>query len=291
LPTLCFRHPRSVPSRERVRRRSNLHAAIVHPFAGRSAFLLSPVTWLKPVAKGILRWIAPGIVYRYQLQRAARSEPEISRLSKWCRRDALSIDVGANRGLYCYYMLRHSAAVLAFEPLPSMQEHLRTHLGRRIRLYPVALSDTDGQMEIRLPTGNPSWATIDPRNTLELAGDTPIEVITVPTRRLDGYGFAGVGFIKIDVEGHEEMVLRGAAETLRENRPALLVEVEERHNAGSVGRITALLAELGYEGFFLDDGRMRPIRDFDASRDQMLGNVGVGGKIGRYVNNFFFRPS
>ncbi len=172
-----------------------------------------------------------------------------------------------------------------------MQEHLRAHFARRVRVYGVALSDQDGQVEIRVPAGNPSWATIDPRNTLELASSASIEVITVPTRRLDGYGFAGVGFIKIDVEGHEEMVLRGAVETLRENRPALLVEVEERHNPGCVGRVTAFLADLGYDGFFLDDGRMCPIRDFDASRDQILGNVGVQGKSGRYINNFFFKPS
>jgi FkbM family methyltransferase len=188
-------------------------------------------------------------------------------------------------------MLRYSGAVLAFEPLPSMQEHLRAHFGRRLQLYPVALSDTDGQVVIRLPTGNPSWATIDPRNALDLAGDIPIDVMTVPTRRLDGYGFAGVGFIKIDVEGHEERVLRGGVETLRENRPALLVEVEERHNAGSIRRVTALLAELGYDGFFLDEEKMRPICDFDASRDQRLENVGLRGKTDRYINNVFFKPA
>jgi FkbM family methyltransferase len=243
------------------------------------------------MARTIVGRVAPGLLYRYQLQRAARSEPEIGLLPEWCRRDALSIDVGANRGLYSYHMLRYSAAVLAFEPLASMRQLLDAHLGRRIRMYPVALSDVDGHTRLRLPAGAPSWATIDPRNTLGQAGETPIEAITVPTRRLDGYGFNGVGFIKIDVEGHEEHVLRGALETLRENRPTLLVEVEERHNAGSVGRVTALLAGLGYEGFFLDDGRVHPIGEFDASRDQPLEHVGVQGKTGRYINNFFFLPA
>lgn len=249
------------------------------------------MTRLKRIAKRILESIAPGTLYRYQLYRAAKLEPEISLLSRWCARDAISIDVGANRGLYCYYMLRYSAAVVAFEPLPTLQEYLRTHFGGRIRLHGVALSDADGRAEMRLPAGSPSWATIDPHNTLGRAGDAAIEVISVPTRRLDGYGFAGVGFIKIDVEGHEEMVLRGAMQTLRENRPALLVEVEERHNPGCVERVTNVLRGLGYEGFFLDGGRMCSIREFDASRDQILRHVGVSGKTGRYINNFFFEPS
>src|ERR1041385_9440 len=112
--------------------------------AGPPRFLVGPVAWLKPMARTIVGRVAPGLLYRYQLQRAARSEPEIGLLPEWCRRDALSIDVGANRGRYSYHMLRYSAAVLAFEPLASMRQLLDAHLGRRIRMYPVALSDVDG---------------------------------------------------------------------------------------------------------------------------------------------------
>jgi FkbM family methyltransferase len=241
--------------------------------------------------KVALRRIAPRAVYRYDLWKIAQREPETRRLREWCRKDRISIDAGANRGVYSCYMLPHSAAVVAFEPLPSMQEELRQYFGDRIQLHPVALSDSDGQTSLRLPRGLTSCATIDPHNTLDVVDRRPIDTITVTTRRLDSYHFPNVGFVKIDVEGHEERVLRGALETVRESRPTLLIEIEERHNAESLARVTALLDGLGYDGWFLDRGRMRRIGEFDVSRDQDRDHVGLRGKLGRYINNFVFTPS
>jgi FkbM family methyltransferase len=241
--------------------------------------------------KVAIQRVAPRAVYRYDLWKIARREPEIRWLRHWCRPDRISIDVGANRGVYSCYMLRHSAAVLAFEPLPLMQAQLTQYFGDRVRVYPIALSDRDGQAELRLPRGLWSCATIDRGNPLELPAPRPVETIAVTTRRLDSYGLTKVGFIKIDVEGHEEFVLRGALETLRANRPMLLIEVEDRHNRGSLARVTALLAGLGYEGSFLDRGTLRPVTDFDPARDQSHAHVGMRGKQGRYINNFVFKPS
>ncbi len=246
---------------------------------------------VKSTAKAILEKTAPKLLYGYQLRRTRNSELEISLLSSLCRPNALSLDIGANKGLYCYYMLPHSSAVLAFEPLPLMQKRLRTHFGNRISLYPVALSDHDGECEIRLPKGCPAWATIDPHNTLALAGDIPMEAIKVETRRLDSYELNGVGFIKIDVEGHEEAVLHGAVQTITRNRPTLLIEIEERHNSGSIGRVSSFLEDLGYRGYFYFDGKMNSIEAFDLCGDQPLHNVGAAGKLGRYINNFIFRPA
>ena len=245
---------------------------------------------MKAVAKAALERFAPKVLYEYQIRRSRGSEPEIELLSSLCRRDAISLDVGANRGLYSYYLLPHSSGVLAFEPLPQMQQRLKTHFGKRITLYPVALSDSDGQCEIRLPLDNPSWATIDPHNRLALAADVPMQAIIVQTRRLDGYGLNNVGFIKIDVEGHEEAVLHGARETIARNRPTLLIEIEERHNSGSIERVRKFLESMGYQGFFFYEGKMHQIADFSVARDQPVANVGVSGKLGRYINNFIFRP-
>ena len=57
-----------------------------------------------------------------------------------------------------------------------------------------------------------------------------VQSIDVPVKRLDDLHLDQVGLIKIDVEGHELAVLRGAADTLTRNRPAVLAEAEERHH-------------------------------------------------------------
>ena len=73
-------------------------------------------------------------------------------------------------------------------------------------------------------------------------------------RTLDSFGFASVGLIKIDAEGHEEAVLKGAADTLSRWRPSLIVEIEERHNPGGLARIRALFGGMGYVAAALDGG-------------------------------------
>lgn len=245
---------------------------------------------LKALLKSALERFAPQLLYAYQIVRLRRSEPELRLLARLCKKDAVSVDVGANIGLYCYYMLPHSSKVVAFEPLPQMQQRLERFLGERIALFPVALSDHPGDCELRLPQDSPTWATIEPRNTLGLNTSAPIVSYNVPVRRLDDYKFDHVGVIKIDVEGHEEAVLRGGLETIREAQPALIIEIEERHNPGAVRRVSSLLAELGYRGYFFEQNRMNPMEEFDPRRDQAIENLGARGKIGRYINNFIFLP-
>jgi hypothetical protein len=117
----------------------------------------------------------------------------------------------------------------------------------------------------------------------------------VPKLRLDDYELREVGFIKIDGEGHELAVLQGAQQTIRASLPNLLVEIEERHRAGAIGDVSAFLTYLGYEGFFILDGKVLPLAQFDKSVHQDPANIGSWKegweRRGVYVNNFFFLPA
>jgi FkbM family methyltransferase len=203
-----------------------------------------------------------------------------------CSQDGLSLDVGANIGLYSNALLQCSGRCVAFEPLPPMASLLRKAFRRasgRYRVEQVALSDSAAKATLRMPKGDFGYSTMEPENVLEgKVATSEFVTFEVETRRLDDYAFEGVRFMKIDVEGHEESVLRGGLETLERCRPQLLVEVEDCHKTGAVAAVSELLRGLGYEAFFLKDGALRGFAEFDLARHQDK------AAMDRYVRNFLF---
>jgi hypothetical protein len=128
------------------------------------------------------------------------------------------------------------------------------------------------------------------------AKDAPSRDISVETKPLDEVYAGDVGFIKIDVEGHEHSVLQGAQQTIARCRPRVLVEVEERHGPDSVRRVHAFFRRRGYRGYFVRQRHLAPIECFDAARMQRSEDIadyafGVPrARFDRYINNFLFLP-
>jgi hypothetical protein len=111
-------------------------------------------------------------------------------------------------------------------------------------------------------------------------------IVEVDVRTLDEYDIRNVCFIKIDVEGHELDVLKGAARTIDRERPTLLVEIEQRHLACPMQVVFDYVCEFGYRGFFFHDGGLRSLSEFssDVHQRPFLPNVFARD----YVNNFVF---
>ena len=204
----------------------------------------------------------------------------------FCRPDKISIDIGANMGIYAFAMRRHSRQVVAFEPNIDLWPFLRRFLGDGVRLEDAALSDAPGQAEFRVVADNSGVATIEAQNRLSMI-ERPetIAVRRVTTRTLDSFALSDVAFIKIDVEGHEEAVLAGAVRTIAESRPVVLVEAEDRHNPGAPERVADWFAAQGYEGFFIRERRLLQVAEL------VLADTNLAGLASRnYINNFVFIP-
>jgi FkbM family methyltransferase len=235
---------------------------------------------------------------RFNAMKRQYHEAELHIAPLLCEKDKTSIDIGAAYGIYTVHIVDASCDCLAFEPHQSLTLELRKMakcLSLPIRVETIALSDMQGEATLRILDEDVGRSTIEPENTLEDPDGGRISETIVPMRRLDDYGLEAVGFMKIDVEGHELSVLRGGIETIRRCSPMMLIEIEERHKRNAIRDIQEFLLEIDYEGYFLLNRSLNPIRQFDVKVHQNVANIGgwktQWKRYGVYVNNFFFIPA
>jgi FkbM family methyltransferase len=224
------------------------------------------------------------IVVRALAQRAIRrgDNPELELLPYFSHGGSF-IDVGANIGDYSRVACLHYEHVISFEPIPELCEKLRRELGPRAHIENTALSDTsDGAAILRIPIAALGETTgLASLESAAISGQDCRE-IRVPLTRLDNYRLDRVDLIKIDVEGHEEAVLAGAMETIARCRPALIIEIEDRHHPGRTGVVFHRLEALGLSAHTYADGRLTPV-DTKQSDDQLNTDT-----LGHYRANFVF---
>ena len=219
-------------------------------------------------------------------------EFEATILSRLVDKGLRGIDIGAHHGLYTYALARWCGCVEAFEPDPFSAQTIQWWGSPKVTVHEIALSDFSGTAMLNVPVVGGrverAWAKLE-----DVHGQH--ESLTVSVRRLDDYEFRDVSFIKIDVEGHEQRVIRGATETLQRERPVILVEIEQRH-LGSVPIETVFkqFEALGYMGGFYWDNGFLSLKEFSIEHHQILPaqeSVRCSkGKPPGYVSNFIFRP-
>ncbi len=170
-----------------------------------------------------------------------------------CHKSRRSIDIGAADGLYTKIMVKYSQDVIAFEPNPVSYQRL-TRRFPSLWCENCALSSTVKSAALRVPVVNGipyrGYGTMENANRLLEFSAFPVQEISIPSRTLDSYKLSNIGFVKIDVEGHEWEVLTGARSTIAESRPNFMIEIEERHCKGNFIKVNEFFQELGYSGSF-----------------------------------------
>jgi FkbM family methyltransferase len=200
-----------------------------------------------------------------------------------------AIDVGTNIGIYSYFLSKFCRKVESFEPVPQCTKMLDAYAKRKgnITIHNVGLSSRAGRTELYYPyLGNTTAPNLGLSSFTDPGGRRGS--LSVDIKRLDDYAFTEVGIIKIDVEGHEYEVLLGAVETIRREKPVLLVEIEQRHLARPMTEAFGFILNLGYAGGFYRGSDYLPLEQFSYERDQApyLNSI----YDGNYVNNFLFKP-
>tara|TARA_B100000780_G_C21004435_1_gene401998 strand:+ start:113 stop:856 length:744 start_codon:yes stop_codon:yes gene_type:complete len=208
-----------------------------------------------------------------RLKRALKNnyEKELALINKFTNRDKSAVDVGVYRGVYSYKLSQEFKHVYAFEPNPLIYPFLKKNLTKiitNLTLNNCALSNTTGATTLKIPARSKSIFKNNVEELYKLGAATIHEKnnfnfyksIKVPRIKLDDYlKDDNIGFIKIDVEGHEREVIEGAKNIIIKYKPILLVEIEERHNKKPVLETIHLINQLGYSAFFCKNNELNSV--------------------------------
>jgi FkbM family methyltransferase len=171
-----------------------------------------------------------------------KDEAELGLIKELSDKNKDAVDVGVYRGVYSFQLSKYYKHVYSYEPNPLLYPYLKKNLKKiatNITLENYALSDGIGEIDLRIPKrfksifkGNIEeiyrlgCASIHERNKFD-----DFSAYKVKREKLDNIlKDKPIGFIKIDVEGHERAVINGSLNIIKKNKPILLVEIEERHS-------------------------------------------------------------
>ena len=213
-------------------------------------------------------------------------------LCSYLRPGMTVIDIGAHIGVYSLLMAKvvgPTGCVYAFEPVPQFYERLLANIAlneaTNIKPFQIAISDESGEIEffVSLPH---LFASFDEGGS-SIFPYTPAhsQSIKVLTETLDSFlerqGIERVDAIKIDVEGAELKVIKGAKNLLsRPDKPLLMLEVNPSALRAAGTTPEELFSEVlsfGYEPFVISKGRLIP-----------CGTVITATKD--WVTNYLFKP-
>lgn len=139
-------------------------------------------------------------------------------------RRAVCIDVGANIGLFSVRFGRLFDQVYSFEPVPSNFDCLieNTRAMPNVTCHQVALGDAPGEIILSLPRKASNSGAFSAVDFVEMA-DKKLISHRCEVRTLDSFQICP-DLIKVDIQGYESVFLRGAMETIRRCKPALILE-------------------------------------------------------------------
>lgn len=214
----------------------------------------------------------------------------------------IAVDVGAATGSYAWILNRIANDVVAFEPGEAHSRALAmVQAGTRIELVKAAVGAAEGSVSMYTPgedTHALHSATLSQVNPV--AGQADVRVRQVPQVSLDGF-FLGkrdagrsIDVLKVDVEGYEFEVFRGAEGLIERHHPLIICEIEARHDPDYL-RTFNFLRGLGYAVYVFRGGAfevfpeddIRPLQSVAALEVRLSDHYDPANNV--YINNFTFQ--
>ena len=167
-------------------------------------------------------------------------------------------DIGANYGVYSLSFCEEARHIFAFEPVTSTYDVLMRNIQRNmisnVSAFKLGISDSDGQEEINIysSSGNNSIfkRSLPKGHPLCHIGKETIQVTSLDVI-IEKEVLLPPDIIKIDVEGAELFVLRGARKTLARHKPLIILEYAETTSADAGYSAATILEELTHQGYVI----------------------------------------
>lgn len=225
-----------------------------------------------------------------------KHEAELYELQWLAQKDTIAVDIGANKGAYTYALSKvvgKKGRVIAIEPIAELPAYI-ARACRQLKLPVIVeqccLSDHEGDGYLFIPKDvselQTGLATLNKKTTPQ--GDQR----QVKIRCLDemlSERKQRVSFIKCDVEGHELKVFQGAIHILKNDRPNILVEIEQHHCDEPMESRFNFFKDIGYEGFFLTyENGIKELKRINTG--WLSASESLASKLPSGVINFIFVP-
>ena len=223
---------------------------------------------------------------------SAEFDAELLLLEFLLNKDAVFFDIGTNKGEYAYYAekLINPKKIYLFEPEKKLNKQLKA-IFNKCHVFDTALSDSKGVHQFKIPIIN---GVIDNcLSSLEVENkednETEAVVYEVKTDTLDNFiedKKIIPTLIKIDVEGHELSVLKGAEQTISKYHPTLIIEIEQRHHKNiDIESVFESFKQKGYNCYYYSK-KQSQLFSYE-NKTHLTNSKEYFGKID-YINNYIF---
>lgn len=257
---------------------------------------------MRQFIKSILLVIAPSFIKKrvfahyqslnWKTLSQSEFDAELLLLEFLLNKNSVFFDIGTNKGEYAYYAekLMNPKNIYLFEPEKKLNKQLQA-IFSNCHVNNMALSDNKGAHQFKIPVIN---GTIDNcLSSLEVDNkednETESIIYEVKTDTLDNFTREKniiPDLIKIDVEGHELSVLKGAENFISEHHPTLIIEIEQRHHKNiNIENIFESFKQKGYYCYYYSK-RQSQLFSYD-NKTHLTNTKDYFGKID-YINNYIF---